>query len=133
MRLDVVPIEVEADVAVEVAVARVARVTGVPAPHLPGGIGVAAKGGDAVGCEDGRKRCVTWLWPRVQNAVRISNEPMEVGLLQYIVQAFHISALRQPDAPGLAAKAAPVMVARYQHLCAQGRRMIGQQRQERVR
>src|ERR1035441_8958421 len=38
VRLQVVQIEIEADVAVEVAVARVARVTGVPAPHLAGGI-----------------------------------------------------------------------------------------------
>src|ERR1035441_9253768 len=109
MRLQVVQIEVEADVAVEVAVARVARVTGVPAPDLAGGIRVAAKGGDAVGREDRGKRRVAWPWPGVQNAVCIGDEPAKVGLLQHILQALHIGALRQPDAPRLATKTAPVI------------------------
>src|ERR1017187_3344086 len=107
VRLQVVQIEVEADVAVEVAVTRVARVAGVPAPNLAGGIRVAAKGGDAVGREDRGKRPVAWAWSRVQKAVRVGDEPAEVGLLQHILQALHIGAFRQPDAPRLAGKANP--------------------------
>ena len=69
VRLDVIEIEVEADVPVEIAVAGVAGVAFVPAPDLAGGIGVAAEGGDAVGGEDGRKGAVTRARAGVQEAV----------------------------------------------------------------
>ena len=59
MRLDVIEIEVEADVAVKIAVARVAGITFVLAPDLPRGIEVAAERGDAVGREDRREHAVT--------------------------------------------------------------------------
>src|ERR1035438_6280678 len=90
VRLQVVQIEVEADVAVEVAIARVARVAGVTAPDLAGGIRVAAKRGDTVGREDRGKRRVAGTRPGVQNAVRVSDEPAEVGFLKHILQALHI-------------------------------------------
>src|ERR1035437_2753568 len=69
VRLQVVQIEVEADVTVEVAITRVAGVTGVTAPDLAGGIRVTAKGRDAVRREDRGKRRVAWPWPGMQNAV----------------------------------------------------------------
>ena len=56
VRLDVIEIQVEADVAVKIAVARVARVAFLAAPDLLGGIEVAAEGGDAVGGEDGGEK-----------------------------------------------------------------------------
>ncbi len=133
VRPDVIEIEVEADVAVKIAVARVAGVTLVLAPDLPGGIVVAAEGGDAVGRVNRREGAVTRARARVQHAVGVENEPADVGLLQKRLDAGGVGAFRQPDAARVAAKAAPVMVARGQNLRADGRRMVRQQRQQPVR
>ena len=133
VRFDVIEIEVEADVAVKIAVARVAGVAFVLAPDLPRGIVVAAKGGDAVGRENRRKGAVTRARPRVQHAVRVEDEPADVRLLQKRFDAVDVGAFRQPDAARVAAKATPVMVARGQNLRAEGRRMVRQQRQQPVR
>src|SRR5437016_1626522 len=72
-------IEIEADVAVEIAVARIAGVAFVTAPDLAGGVPVAAKGGNAFGGENGGENGVARLRAGVENAVGVSNEPTEVG------------------------------------------------------
>ena len=59
VRLDVIEIQIEADVAVEIAVARIAGIALVLAPDLPRGIEVAPKRGDAVRRVDRRKGAVT--------------------------------------------------------------------------
>src|SRR5207245_707257 len=90
-------IEIEADVAVKIAVARVAGVAFVAAPDLAGGVPVAAKGGNAFGSEDGGEDGITRLRAGVENAVGVSNEPTDVRLLQHVLDAFGIGALGQPD------------------------------------
>ena len=80
--LDIVVIEIESDIAVEVAIA---KVTGIPfflAPDLPGGIEVAPKGGEAVGREYGGKDAVTGARCGEQNSVRVGDEPANAGFLQ---------------------------------------------------
>ena len=62
-------IEVEADIAVKIAIARVTGITLVLAPNLPRGIEVAPEGGDAVGRKNRRKGAITRTRPGVENAV----------------------------------------------------------------
>jgi hypothetical protein len=74
MRPHVVEIQVEADVAVEIAVIDVAGVAFVFAPDLSRGIEVAAESGDAIGREERRKDAVAWtrfgmedgIWARME-------------------------------------------------------------------
>src|SRR5439155_4262977 len=121
------------DVAVEIAIARIARVTFVPAPDLFGGIEVATERGDAVWGEDRGEHAVTWTGPGVEHAVRVRDKPTNVRLLQNEFHAGGVSAFGQPDAARIATKAGAVVVARRENLGADRRRMIGQQRQQRVR
>src|ERR1035438_691436 len=74
VRLHVIEVQIEPDVAVEIAITWVPGVAGVPAPDLPRAIRIASKSGDAIGREDRRKRSVSRPWPRVQNAVSRSEE-----------------------------------------------------------
>src|SRR5439155_6618669 len=70
----VIEVEVKADVAVEIAIARVARVAFVPAPDLFGGIEVASERGDAVWGEDRGEHAVTRTGPGVEHAVRVCDK-----------------------------------------------------------
>src|ERR1039458_2722179 len=133
VRLDVVEIKVEADVAVEIAVARVAGITFVLAPDLPRGIEVAPKRGAAVRRVERRKGAVTRTRLRVQNAMRVEDEPADVGLLQKFLDAAGVGAFRQPDVARIAPATTAVMVARGEDLRANGRRMVRQERQQSVR
>src|SRR2546428_282925 len=119
-------IEIEADVAVKIAVARVAGVAFVATPDLAGGIAVAAKSGHAFRREDRIAR----LRVGVENAVGVSNEPTDVGLLEHLLEAFGVGALGQPDTARVAAKTRAVMIASDEDLCANGRRMGGQEREQ---
>ena len=69
----------------------------------------------------------------MQNAVRVDDEPADVRFLQKIFHAVDVSAFRQPDAARIAAETTSIMIARDQNLRANGLRMIGHQRQQRVR
>ena len=130
---DVIEIEVETDVAVKISVARVAGITAFAAPDLRGGMAVAPERGDAVRREDGREDAVARTRSRVQNAVRVHDEPADVRLLQNGVHALDVGAFRQPDAARVAAEPLVVVVARGEDLRAERRRMFGEQRQQRVR
>ena len=81
MRFHIVEIQIEPDVAVKIAIARVAGVTLVLAPDLPRGIEVAPEGGDAVWREDRCERAVARTRLGVQDAVRVEDEPADVRLL----------------------------------------------------
>ena len=98
VRLHVIEIEVEADVAVKIAVTRVAGITFVLAPDLARRIEVAPERGDAVGRENRRERAVARARAGVQQAVRVEDEPADVRLLQKYFDALHVGAFRQPDA-----------------------------------
>ena len=133
MRAHVVEVQIEADVAVEVAVARVAGIALVFAPDLLRGIEIAPEGRDAVLREDGREHAVARARLRVQQAMRVHDEPADVRLLQHMLHAIHVGALGQPDAARVLPEAFAVMIARGQDLRADGRRMRGQQRQQSMR
>src|SRR5438034_2575039 len=66
-------IEIEADVAVKIAVARVAGVAFVAAPDLAGGIAVAAKGGNPFGGENRGEDGIARLRAGMENAVSVSD------------------------------------------------------------
>src|SRR5881628_3752301 len=59
MSFEIVQIEVIADVAMELAIARVPRVALVAAPNLSGRFGIASKGGQAAWGENRREGSVT--------------------------------------------------------------------------
>ena len=63
----------------------------------------------------------------------IADEPADVRFLQYGFNATCIGAFGQPDAARIATETTPIMVARRQDLRAQRRRMVRQQREQRVR
>src|SRR6266568_3785808 len=133
MWFQIVKIEIETNVAVELAVTRVARIASLPAPDLRGRIGVATERGEAGRRDERSKNSKPRLRTRVQNSMGVNNEPADVGLLQNRFHPLRVSAFRQPDAARVPAEAILVMVAGHKDLRANGRRMIGQQRQERVR
>ena len=103
------------------------------APNLLRGIQVAAKRRHAAGRQYWREHAVTRFGIGVQQAVRIRNRPADIRLLQHAFNAFHVCALRQPDAARVAAKTTAIMIPRDENLRAQTRRMIRQQRQQCVR
>src|SRR5687767_4190366 len=72
IRQDVIEIEIVGDVTVEVAVARITRITFVPAPDLFGGVEIAAKSGDSVRGKNGCEGSVARLRMGVEDAVRFS-------------------------------------------------------------
>src|SRR6266704_3714577 len=133
MWFHIVKIEIETNVAVELAVTRVARIASLPAPDLSGRIGVATERGEAGRRDERSKNSEPRLRTRVQNSMGVNNEPADVGLLQNRFHPLRVSAFRQPDTARVPAEATPVMVAGHKDLGANGRRMIGQQRQQRVR
>src|SRR5207248_2481545 len=111
IRPHVIEIEVEADVAVEIAITRVAGISFVPAPDLFGGIELATERGDAVRREDGREHAVARPRPRVQHTVRVRDEPADVRLLQNSFHAGGVGAFRQPDAARIATETTAIMIA----------------------
>ena len=129
---NIIEVEVKPDVAIEIPVTRIARITLLPAPDLFGGLEVAAERGNALGCKNRRKHAVTRTRACVQDAVRIHDEPADVRLLQDTFHAFRVSAFRQPDAGRIAIETTPVLIARDEDLGARGGWMIGEQRQQRV-
>ena len=68
----------------------------------------------------------------MQHTVRVRDEPADVRLLQNSFHAGGVGAFRQPDAARIATETTAIMIARGQDLRADGRRMIRQQRQQRV-
>src|SRR5947209_5739216 len=71
----IIEIEIESDVAIEIAVARIARVAPFPAPDLPCGIRIASKRSQPARRNDRRKNGRAGARMRVKDAVSIENEP----------------------------------------------------------
>jgi len=65
--------------------------------------------------------------------VRIGHKPTEVRFLQCVQNARIERALGQPDTARIPAKTGAMKIACHHDLGAQGRRIVGQQRQQRVR
>ena len=133
MRFDVIEIQIETDVAVEIAILNVAGITFFAAPDLARGIEVATECSQTVRRKNRREYAVARTRFRVENSVRVDDEPADVRFLKKIFHAIDVSAFRQPDAARIAAETASIMIARDKDLRADRLRMIGHQRQERVR
>src|SRR5579883_307341 len=91
--------QVEADVPVEVAIVRVARVSDVARPHLPARLDVPREEGDAVRARDGRVHAERRPGARVQQAVRVEDREADAGARDLVVEARVVGALREPG-PG---------------------------------
>ena len=97
--LKIFVIEIEADIAVEIAVIVIARIAFDGAPNLLGRFGIAGQDSDiAVG--DQERRIDAKARPRFgeQDGVRIGEEIANAGVLQQFLDAVDVAALRQPDA-----------------------------------
>src|SRR5260221_2219343 len=129
---DVIVIQVKPDVPVEIAVMDVARIAFVFAPDLAGRFEVAAKGGDAIGGENGGEYPIARARPGVKQAVGVDDEPAEVRFLQRGLHSLDVGAFGQPDAARFATKTLRIMVAGDEDLGADRGRVTGQQRQHRM-
>ena len=96
--LDVVHRQVEADVAVEVAVVLVARVALLRAPDLLRRFDVAPERRDAAGAVDRRVGAVDRAAIGEQDAVGVDEEVADRRLAQQLVDAGDVAALAQPHA-----------------------------------
>ena len=125
--------EIEADVAVEIAIGRVARVALLRAPDLPAGVPVAPKRRRTRRGESGRVDRVTR--PRIpkHDPVRIDHEPAQVRLREHPVEAGGVGAFRQPDAARVAAEGRAVVVPRDEDLRAHRLGELLHERQKAVR
>ncbi len=134
VRPQVVVVEVEADVAVEVAVVVVAGVALDGAPDLLGRLGVAAEGGDGgAGALD--RGVDAELRPRrgEQDAVRVGEEVADAGVVEQVLDALDVAALRQPDALRPFAEVPFKLAAADLDLCPAGVLVAVHQRQKAVR
>ena len=98
MWLEILVIEIEADVAIELPVNVVAGITFQGAPDLLGRLGVAPEAIDAAaGTLD--RRVDAELRTRVgeDDAVRVGEEVADAAASQDVIDPFDIAALRQPD------------------------------------
>src|SRR5436189_5608126 len=82
VRLHIIESQIEADVAVEIEVARVAGITLGAAPDLARGFKVAYEGGDAVRGKDGREHSVTRTRFGMEQPMGVHRKPVEIRLLQ---------------------------------------------------
>ena len=127
-RLYIIKVEVKRNVAVKIAVIRIARVTLIAAPDLPGGIVIAPENGDAIWSVDRGKGAVSRARPRVKEPVSIRDEPANVCLLEHIFHVGHIGAFRQPDAAWVTAETGLVVIASNENLGTDGFWVTLQQR-----
>ena len=133
VRLDVVERQVEADVAVEVAVVRVARVALLGAPDLLGRLHVAAEGGDAARAVERRVDAVDRAAIGEQDAVRVDEEVADRRLAQQLVDARDVAALAEPHAARAVAEVALVEIGGDVDLGADGGPVAVHEREEGVR
>src|SRR6185503_10777753 len=128
VRLHVIKIEVETDIAVEVPVAWVAWVTLLLAPNLRSGIEVPPKSREPIGREDWREHAIARPRTGKQHAMGIEKEPANSRFLQERVDGRGIGAFGQPDATRVCPETGSIMVARGENLAAQRSGMLGEQR-----
>src|SRR5438876_465677 len=125
---EIIQIEIERDVAIEIAITRVARIPSLPAPDLAGRIRIASKRRQPGRSHDRGENRITWSRMRIEDTMRIENKPANPCLAQHRLDALRVSAFRQPEAARSAAEAASIMIAGDQNLGAQRSGMLRQQR-----
>jgi hypothetical protein len=132
VRADVIGGQVESDVAVEVAVVSVAGVALARAPDLLRRLGVPREGRHARAAMDGRIAAVDGGAVDQHDAVGIDEEVPDRRLPQQLVDARHVTALREPHAARATPEVPLVQVGRYVNLGAQGRPVAIEKWKERV-
>src|ERR1017187_2541957 len=133
VRFDVVVFEVEANVTVEVAIIAVARVTFLGTPDLFRGFDITSERGHTRWREYRRVNPVARTRMAEHDAMRVHDEPADLGFLEKLFNAGHVRAFRQPDAARVTAEALAIVVARDHDLGANGFGMLGHQGQKTVR
>src|SRR5690606_18066515 len=98
VRLDVVEVEIEADVPVELAVASVAGVAFLRRPNGFRGLGVPREAVHARGGFHGSVAALRRGRGPLQNPVGVGEEIAEPGVLEMAIEAGIVSAFAQPDA-----------------------------------
>src|SRR5258708_11786843 len=104
-RLDIFEIQIVTNIAIEVAITRVARISLLPAPNLARGLGVSAKCHQSGRSDD--RRVSPLLRARIGQLqpVRFHDEPLNSCFAQHIFDDPCVRALRQPETGGtMAAK-----------------------------
>jgi len=99
VRLQVLVIEIEADVPIKLAILVISGIAFDGAPDLFGGFGVPCQGRHAaLGAND--RGIDAELGPRlgVQDAMRVHEEIADAGVTQDLIDAWGVAAFRQPDA-----------------------------------
>src|SRR5690242_15422211 len=82
----------ETNVAIEIAIDRIARVTGFRAPDFRVRSTIASEGSGPSGSVTGRKNGALRPWLPKHQPVRIEYEPANIRRLQFCVEAFAVSA-----------------------------------------
>ena len=125
--------QVVADIAVKIAVSRIARIPFLLAPHLPAGIAIAGESRRTFGCVTRGVDGEPGLRTPEHQPVRIDDEPLQIRFAQIFFDPREIRAFRQPDAGWIAAEKFPVVVAGHHDLRADRLRIVRHERQESVR
>ena len=110
VRPHVFEVQVEADIAIEIPVVRVAWISFVATPHLFGRFEVAPKHCDPVGREHRRKDAIAGTGLGIQQAMGIQDTPPNVGFLQHLLHSDRIGAFGEPDTARIPAKASSVVI-----------------------
>ncbi len=102
--LDVVEIEIVADVAIELAVVEIAGIAFGAAPDLLGGIRIAPEGGYSGGTLDGRVDSIPGADAGVCDAVGFEDGVADAVIGENPVEARIVAAFGEPEALGRAAE-----------------------------
>jgi len=90
VRLHIIEIQIETDVAIKLPVIFITRISFVLAPDLLGGIQIAPERRHAAGRQDRREHAVARFGIGVQQPVRIRDEPADVRFLQHAFHPIHV-------------------------------------------
>jgi hypothetical protein len=123
--LDVVQVEIVADIAVELAVIEVAGIAVNRTPHLPGRVRVTAESGQTGGTVEGSIDAISRSLVRPRDALRFQDREPNPLVFQQSIQAGIVSALREPEAVRLPAKDLPIVLGPHPDLGAHCRFIDG--------
>src|ERR1017187_3793520 len=133
VRLDVVVFEVETNVTVEIAIIAVAGVAFLGTPDLLRGFDVAPERGHTRRREHRRVNPVARTRMAEHDAMRVHDEPADLGFLEKLFDAGLVGAFRQPHAARVATETLAIVVAGDHDLSANRFGMLRHQGQKAVR
>ena len=125
--------QIESDVAIKIAIGRIARITFRGAPDLPAGIAIARKYRRARRRKARRIDGATRTRLPEHQAMRIDDEPAQVRFLHDRFQPRRVGAFRQPESRRITAEYGPIDIAPGQDLGPHRFRRWLQERKQTVR